>query len=584
MSLYICRFVILLGLNIACNALEESSGRSFSPFLDWKSESSHLDEILGIGAVTPAETTGRPSIPHYAPPTMNSRVFYPSAPPANLAMGTSTMFQPHHEQLLTNVHVAPTLSEYGNAPGHYRNSASADFTPFQWPASQYGESSQSVPTGSSQDPFHYNLGWNTFTNGFSSQEYTNELPSIHAPGNRRLMTMKDLNSHTHQSENMDQPLASDETTTWQLSTARDEDHVPSTRNAIWTRPIPKKFRARPPDPQVMVENRLGEISLPAISNTIRPVDQQPKRSSDDMTRYSDAGRMIQTQHKNMKIQREHSMRNIFKFDYGVFGRHNPSVKEKERINALNALTEPLPNRQLQISDDKPQEFYEKFCQLFHIRGTLGKNKKTIKQKLKEDATRVHNRRALFNSAVDQIMYMKDYWYRFWEEKYKIQFHSIGFVREKYCSGTVVERDFVLFIFYVDMIGTIIRHGEEIKPDGRQGTRSIPMELAIKFYEATGKIKWSYQDDPLLFERYALVQSEQGSGAQKLTQKSVSDRLWMSIESLVGLPGYENLYTMFFLTGPGGGHQLATKGFFNDVFCHSITTLNQRLFNYYNSRI
>ncbi|KAH9441741.1 hypothetical protein Pst134EA_032495 [Puccinia striiformis f. sp. tritici] len=296
----------------------------------------------------------------------------------------------------------------------------------------------------------------------------------------------------------------------------------------------------------MVENRLGEISLPAISNTIRPVDQQPKRSSDDMARYTDAGRMIQTQHKNMKIQREYSMRNIFKFDYGVFGRHNPSVKEKERINALNALTEPLPNRQLQISDDKPQEFYEKF--------------------------------------LDQIMYMKDYWYRFWEEKYKIQFHSIGFVREKYCSGTVVERDFVLFIFYVDMIGTIIRHGEEIKPDGRQGTRSIPMELAIKFYEATGKIKWSYQEDPLLFERYALVQSEQGSGAQKLTQKSVSDRLWMSIESLVGLPGYENLYTMFFLTGPGGGHQLATKGFFNDVFCHSITTLNQRLFNYYNSRI
>ncbi|POW08310.1 hypothetical protein PSTT_07616, partial [Puccinia striiformis] len=523
----ICRFVILLGLNIACNALEESSGRSFSPFLDWKSESSHLDDILGIGAVTPAETTGRPSIPHYAPPTMNSRVFYPSAPPANLAMGTSTMFQPHHEQLLTNVHVAPTLSEYGNAPGHYRNSASADFTPFQWPASQYGESSQSL---------EYVHKW------VSSQEYTNELPSIHAPGNRRLMTMKDLNSHTHQSENMDQPLASDETTTWQLSTARDEDHVPLTRNAIWARPIPKNFRARPPDPQVMVENRLGEISLPAISNTIRPVDQQPKRSSDDMTRYSDA-----TQHKNMKIKE-----NIQCATY--LNSITESLVEKERINALNALTEPLPNRQLQISDDKPQEFYEKFCQLFHIRGTLGKNKKTIKQKLKEDA------------LVDQIMYMKDYWYRFWEEKYKIQFHSIGFVREKYCSGTVVERDFVLFIFYVDMIGTIIRHGEEIKPDGRQGTRSIPMELAIKFYEATGKIKWSYQDDPLLFERYALVQSEQGSGAQKLTQKVTK------------------IFIRVFLTGPGGGHQLATKGFFNDVFCHSITTLNQRLFNYYNSRI
>jgi hypothetical protein len=165
------------------------------------------------------------------------------------------------------------------------------------------------------------------------------------------------------------------------------------------------------------------------------------------------------------------------------------------------------------------------------------------------------------------------WLKFWQQITQIDLHSENL---KYFKCQVIEKIFPLFLFYVDMIDTIIIDSSKV-PKSKTSLQSSSDQLKRK---KTGLFKVAIKR----FEEFSKMRSTSKnahSGLMKLDygksrkyQPHVQQLLWDFLEYWIKTSGRDDLIELY-SRGYKPNNQ-SFKGFFNTIYKLSIIQFNQRL--------
>ncbi|KAA1069663.1 hypothetical protein PGT21_031031 [Puccinia graminis f. sp. tritici] len=184
-----------------------------------------------------------------------------------------------------------------------------------------------------------------------------------------------------------------------------------------------------------------------------------------------------------------------------------------------------------------------------------------------------SRRASMQIKCIELWKYRLLWLKFWQKITQINLHSENL---KYSTCKVIDKIFPLFLFYVDMIDTIIIDSSKLKSKTHSTTSSSDQlkrekanlfKVAIKRFEEFSKMRTTLKNDHngLMKLKY---------GKSRKSQPHVQQLLWDFLEYWIRSSGRVELIELY-LRGLKPKNQ-SFKGFFNMIFKLSIIQFNKRL--------
>ncbi|EFP74369.2 uncharacterized protein PGTG_00325 [Puccinia graminis f. sp. tritici CRL 75-36-700-3] len=300
-----------------------------------------------------------------------------------------------------------------------------------------------------------------------------------------------------------------------------------------------------------------------------------------------------------------SINEILKFDTEVF-EHNghQSVADKSHAEALRMLIrdmQPGMDR-LCFSADNPREVHGIFKsfsikatrirmdQKHHNRSTpafqinsVGHSEANRKRKsgvaLEEERRLLkvyarNRRKSLEERAVDKLFEHRFLWYRFWENRTGIKVVE---------QNLRLQKRVILFLFYTDMIGTILRkYMDNDSMKTAKFTARFLLQNALDIVSEHYRV--SFQDPA---QRAVSELPKEGKSvaapaplqAPKNPKLHRQELVWSWMRRLIDQLNNDSLRAIF-LHNHGWTISPESQVFFNHVFYHSIEKLNSRLSIYY----
>ncbi|KAA1070106.1 hypothetical protein PGTUg99_010354 [Puccinia graminis f. sp. tritici] len=336
---------------------------------------------------------------------------------------------------------------------------------------------------------------------------------------------------------------------------------------------------------------------------------------------------------------------IFRFDAQVFrfgsaeGMAQTDHHEgfyQEFIDEIQAT----PSKELVILDCPSIKRYRNLIkQIVHSQALLAEDHSLLnpkRQKLDDERgaertkrvkkMRLAERRSMLTEATNLVFKNRRLWYKFWGERTGIHFETVEVLHKAGYSQKLVENEFVLFIFYVDMIATIIPvyDSERITDPAQRALlrdyySARLLENALNRYRLLGIVQVHLGElhtyvrpkskKPRIRKKSLSSTRRHHHPSKTTTTKSSNSinylddhddeddpdykkfcgrdllaKLWLSLAGFIkSLPAEYQILRDILLEERHPYVSHYPKMFFNDLFSYSILILNQRLKSYYNSR-
>jgi hypothetical protein len=328
--------------------------------------------------------------------------------------------------------------------------------------------------------------------------------------------------------------------------------------------------------------------------------------------------------------RNHQRSKIFRFDAQVFRfGYAETDHQGEFYQEFIDEIQSTPSKELVILDCPSIKRYRNLIkQIVHAQALLERHSPDNHQQPPTKETkklRLAERRSMLTEATNLVFKNRRLWYKFWAERTGINFETVEVLHKAGYSQKLLENEFVLFIFYVDMIATII-------PVYDSDQRIIdPAELALLRDHYSARL---VENALHRYRLLGIVQIHQGElhtyvrpQSQKTRKRSRSStrhhhpskpkpktktstssalnkdhddddeddpdykkfcgrdllaKVWLSLASFIKSlpPEYQVLRDILFEERHPHYVSHYPKMFFNDLFSYSILILNQRLKSYY----
>ncbi|KAA1093430.1 hypothetical protein PGTUg99_012986 [Puccinia graminis f. sp. tritici] len=275
-----------------------------------------------------------------------------------------------------------------------------------------------------------------------------------------------------------------------------------------------------------------------------------------------------------------------KFDAGVFQIESKSEQDKSIIETFISIIDEEEGNTLLIDERYPDKAYKTFLRPHSCKISQSRSK-TIENDLEKDkiySKQKFRRRKSMQESYETFWLLRDLWSKYFEEKCSIKFQDIDIKSHGSFRISHVMDHFLLFLFYVDMITSIIVKVDK-KASDQQGNLNI-CDNAEKIKNAARKFKTIFQ---ILYEspRKRKYPIDEGShqNVYKVTpdedKKLVKVRffkcrtlelIWVIIENWIVLDNEQSLFQIIFRHT----NRKYSKPFFDDVFKYSIEKLNERI--------
>ncbi|KAA1086053.1 hypothetical protein PGTUg99_009938 [Puccinia graminis f. sp. tritici] len=269
---------------------------------------------------------------------------------------------------------------------------------------------------------------------------------------------------------------------------------------------------------------------------------------------------------------------ILRFDREAFHRQYVSPQHQSNADSIISLIESLPHKSLLISNSTPNDAHETFCKLSRSASGGGIFQLIYGAKLGRDRAqhllKITGRKKMMEHSWDVLRLNKNVWFKFWGERTGIKFADI---ERKMLPKS--HSHFFLFIFYIDMLGTIIQNNRGVESYETQDNSSSLIKLAVEQFQRDHRMSFLRPGT----RRRRILISFTTSSQKRKKYRTQSERMcnskqvWDSIQKLID--GLDDQY-LHSILHKKGKFSVAGKTFFNDIFCYSISNLSQRLANHY----
>ncbi|KAA1082814.1 hypothetical protein PGT21_015339 [Puccinia graminis f. sp. tritici] len=268
---------------------------------------------------------------------------------------------------------------------------------------------------------------------------------------------------------------------------------------------------------------------------------------------------------------------LLEFNSGVFFHENPSELDRLKIKEIVSIINRTPGPHLLIDISDLKGAYNLFVSECYIR-VKGLNVTSNTKKVNNVKSNM-KRMKLTRESTAKIMSKKDLWLRFWKEKSGINFETWHLKPSLSLSNTNVEQHFNLFIFYINMITTILVKPSHIpsseNPLGFENNNSDLIQHAVKNYKSVLEKLFSLENQGQLSgtKIFTSVLYQTKKACAVKTLKIV----WRTIKLWLESTGNEELLNIIFRNE---GCKFVSKTFFDDIFFYSITHLTENISRYY----
>ncbi|KAI9622247.1 hypothetical protein H4Q26_015283 [Puccinia striiformis f. sp. tritici PST-130] len=257
-----------------------------------------------------------------------------------------------------------------------------------------------------------------------------------------------------------------------------------------------------------------------------------------------------------------------KFDRKSIEAENISAEDKIIRDYIYDLMKP-PTGLVTLKYDEAYKVFEKFTHNVGTRvrkvraGTEHRNKKNA-------------RRARMIQASNALWKNRDLWYTFWERRGIVD-RGPRIFAEGLSTLSLVHRAFPVFLFYVDMIDTIIIPPKILSSE--RGSKVNLFQEAIKCFEDFTLLS-AKQYGKHKAQSSKMIKNERQVnrfGKARVRNPRINQLIWDYLEFWIHHSNKKYLKTLF--SGEEGKLEGKVPGFkamFNDIFYCSIDNLNRRL--------
>jgi hypothetical protein len=268
------------------------------------------------------------------------------------------------------------------------------------------------------------------------------------------------------------------------------------------------------------------------------------------------------------------------FDASVFRIENPSEADESLIQKIIATIDDK-EKPLVMYDSQPEKLIAKFVSLRSVKepkpriNTSDRKKELIEKKYK----RSNSRFGLMKKACEIFWSQRDLWMKFYEDKTGIKFQVLDFKPHGKCKREDVMDQFILFLFYVDMITSIIVESDQIESNQdfqeihnnvnklkNAATQFLPILESLK----QKNIQKSHDLSPFL-------DKDRNHQMTRISKSRTVKMIWVILEKLMVISNESKLQKILF----GLHRRMFSVPYFNDIFCYSITHFNQQISNNHN---
>ncbi|KAI7949001.1 hypothetical protein MJO29_010666 [Puccinia striiformis f. sp. tritici] len=273
------------------------------------------------------------------------------------------------------------------------------------------------------------------------------------------------------------------------------------------------------------------------------------------------GAISSAQHRMMLVE-------ILQFDDSVFViNQDTSPVDQERIALILSFiqTHCANVKRLEIPKVQPNYFHMIFDKLILSHQILQKCK--ISPLRTNNITRgleSNKHKKMLDDSSNTFYANSDLWFRYWKERTGIDLIRIHFDGHRKRS-LQARKTFTLLLFYLDMIGTILRNYSDACIDGSNSDSGAIM--IKKAWEVCSQLS----ANTFLDYRFGSI----SPAPKTLRSLPILQLCWNWIAALITGLENKNFANIFFYTGKKYVDRIVQIGF-NNIFCYSFQTLTKKL--------
>ncbi|KAA1067826.1 hypothetical protein PGT21_018188 [Puccinia graminis f. sp. tritici] len=268
--------------------------------------------------------------------------------------------------------------------------------------------------------------------------------------------------------------------------------------------------------------------------------------------------------------------NTLVFTSGVFRTKDESSHiDSKQISKICSLIDER-TKSLVLDESKPNEAYTKFLKLCAFQDTQTDSNPS--QNIKNHVLKQAKRSKLIKDSYKEFWSQRSLWFQFYHTKTGVKFEDLEFQSHEKLRKEEIVDQFLLFLFYVDMITSIIVKVEEksSNQDIQKNYNSDKIKSAERYFQSI------FQDSNSSKQEQDQLDQESQNSSQTFTENQTDNvvgfpkgrtglMIWKIIEKWLEFEQEtKNLHYILF----NKQNKKYSKLFFEDIFCYSITYFNK----------
>ncbi|KAA1079600.1 hypothetical protein PGT21_016982, partial [Puccinia graminis f. sp. tritici] len=308
---------------------------------------------------------------------------------------------------------------------------------------------------------------------------------------------------------------------------------------------------------VLLEDRLENSDPKRRKKNSTQLDGNNQLQKDSLVQYATNSnpseyRFSESHSKKPTSGLESPLRTL-KFDRSVFKIEDPSSLDTFRIKKITSLIGNFQKNVLKININSPEDTCEMFKRAMG-RGNTQTDRyySTDKESYKK---RRERKNSLLNKAFKEFSLKRESWSKFYKEKSGVESKDLNIYHFKRIKIDSLEAHFLLFLFYADMISSIL-----VQNDHPNGKEPLPNDNRDIIQRAAKNYKCYYA--------HLLPGATLPVGKQTFL-----DAVWLEVEGWLKHETEKEIYDILF---QNTHTKKKSSHFFHAVFSYSITNLGRRI--------
>ncbi|KAA1067828.1 hypothetical protein PGT21_018236 [Puccinia graminis f. sp. tritici] len=354
------------------------------------------------------------------------------------------------------------------------------------------------------------------------------------------------------------------------------------KNTLGKQPFSKSISQNDPlnqEPFEFQKQLLSEVEIPLKMQSIPLLDKR-----NEMMFHESNPSYLDIIHTNHILTQQKLTSSIVQtplkkliFDASVFRIENQSEADKSLIQKIISTVDDK-GKPLVMYESQPDKAIAKFISLRSAKEprprikTSDRKKEIIEKKYK----RSNSRFDLMKKSCEIFWSQRDLWMDFYQGRTGIRFQDLDFRPHGKCKIEDVMDQFIVFLFYVDMITSIIVKSDQIK--SHQDFQEIHNNVDTLKNAATQfqPILESLKQEPILKSENLspLLNKRRNYQVARTCKSRTVKMIWVILEKWIFIENKANLQRILF----GLHSKKFSVPYFNDIFCYSITHFNQQISN------